>query len=140
MSADAKVCQGTTAWFEMAGTLMSEAASRAGVPAELTVSLLERYTDGIELSDGLFQGLRFDITCGKPSFRVGVRQDERADIVVELPAAAARRLNTFRSADPQYQIARDHLVSDGEMRVHGDPARLGGWLAAVHDPIVDRTS
>ncbi len=140
MSTDAKVRQGTTAWFEMAGTLMSEAASRAGLSPELNVSLLERYTDGIELSDGLVQGLRFDITGGKPSFRVGVRQDERADVVVELPAAAARRLNTLRSADPQYQTARDHFVSEGEMRVDGDPGRLGRWLAAVHDPIVDRTS
>jgi len=26
------------------------------------------------------------------------------------------------------------------MRVDGNPSQMGGWLDAVHDPIVDRTS
>jgi hypothetical protein len=40
--------------------------------------IVERYTDGVELFEGLVQGLRFDILKGKPAFRVGVRQDARA--------------------------------------------------------------
>jgi hypothetical protein len=139
MTTDAKVRQGTTAWFEMVGRLMREAASRSGLSPELNVSLVERYTDGVELSEGLVQGIRFDILGGKPSFRVGARPDERADVTVEVTAAAARELNTLRSADPSYQAARDKFLSTGEMRVDGDPSRLGGWLDAVHDPIVDRT-
>jgi hypothetical protein len=31
IATDAKVRQGTTAWFEMVGTLLSEAASRPGL-------------------------------------------------------------------------------------------------------------
>lgn len=139
MNTDMKERQGTTAWFEMAGTLMCEAASQAKLSPELNVSLVERYTDGVEMSEGLVQGVRFDIVGGKPSFRVGVRPDERADVTVEVTAAAARELNTLRSADPNYQAARDKFLSTGEMRVAGDPSRMGGWLDAVHDPIVDHT-
>jgi hypothetical protein len=140
MITDTKVRQGTTAWFEMVGRLMREAASQSGLSPELNVSLVERYTDGVELSEGLVQGIRFDILGGKPSFRVGARPDERADVTVEVTAAAARELNALRSADPSYQAARDKFLSTGDMRVDGDPSRLGGWLDAVHDPIVDRTS
>jgi hypothetical protein len=46
----------------------------------------------------------------------------------------------LRSSDPKYQVARDHFLKTGEMRVVGDPTRLGDWLDALHDPIVDRTS
>uniref|UniRef100_B0T5L2 SCP2 domain-containing protein n=1 Tax=Caulobacter sp. (strain K31) TaxID=366602 RepID=B0T5L2_CAUSK len=140
MKMGAKLRQGTTAWFEMVGTLMSEVAARSGLSPDLNVSLVERYTDGIELSDGLVQGIRFDILGGKPSFRVGARRDERADVTVEITAAAARALNALLSADPNYPAARDNFLSTGEMRVDGDPSRLGGWLDAVHDPIVARTS
>ena len=139
MTMDAKVCQGTAAWFEMVGTLMSEAASQSGLSPELNLSLVERYTDGVELSEGLVQGLRFDILGGKPSFRVGARRDERADVMIEITAAAARKLNTLRSADPNYTAALEGFLSTGEMRVEGDPSRMGGWLNAVHDPIVNRT-
>jgi hypothetical protein len=52
---------------------------------------------------------------------------------------AARELDTLRSADPSYRAARDHFLSTGETRVNGDISRMGGWLEAVHDPIVDRT-
>lgn len=134
-----KVRQGTPAWFEMVGTLMSDAAARSGLPADRNVSLVERYTDGIELSDGLIQGLRFEIVNGQPSFRVGVGRDERAEITVEVTSAAARKLNALHSADPAYSAARDRFLSTGEMRVDGDLSRLGDWLEAVHDPIVDRT-
>ncbi len=90
MTTNAKVRQGTTAWFEMVGMLMSEAASRSGLSPELSVSLVERYTDAVELSKGFVQGIRFDILGAKPSFRVGARHDERADITIEITAAAAR--------------------------------------------------
>jgi hypothetical protein len=92
--------QGSQAWFEMAGTLMCEAAAQSGLPPELNASLVERYTDGIKLSQGLIQGQRFDIISGKPSFRVGARQDDRTDITVEITAAAARERNTLGAAIP----------------------------------------
>lgn len=138
MTQDAKVRQGTTAWFEMVGEMMSEAASSSGLSPKLDVSLVERYTDGAELSDGLVQGIRFDIHNGEPSFRVGVQRNERADIIVEVTAGAARELNLLRG--PDFDAARERFLSTGEMRVDGDPSRMGAWLDAVHDPIVDRTS
>jgi len=137
---DVRLPHGTTAWFEMAGTLMCEFASQARLSPDLNVSLVERYTDGVKLSEGLVQGIRFDIIGGKPSFRVGVRQDERADITVELTTAASHELNTLHSADPNYQTALGKFVSTGKMRTDGDPSQMGDWLNAVHDPIVDRTS
>jgi hypothetical protein len=139
MTRDAKICHGTTAWFEMVGTLMSEVASQSGLSPELNLSLVERYTDGVELSEGLVQGLRFDILRGKSSFRVGARRDEWADVMIEITAAAARKLNRLRSADPNYTAALEGFLSTGEMRVQGDPSRMGGWLNAVHDRIVNRT-
>jgi hypothetical protein len=48
--------QGTAAWFRMAGTVLVETATQVGFPADLTVTLVERYTDGTELSPGLVQG------------------------------------------------------------------------------------
>ncbi len=139
MTTNTKLRQGTAAWLEMVGTLMSEAAALSGLSPELNVSLVERYTDGVELSVGLVQGIRFDIISGKPSFRVGVRLDEQGDITIEITAAAARRMNLLGSADPHHRTALDTFLRSGEMRVHGDLARLGGWLNAVHDRIVDRT-
>ena len=59
MTTDMKVHQGTKEWFDMVGTLMFEAASQAELPPELNLSLVERYTDGVELSEGLVQGIRF---------------------------------------------------------------------------------
>ncbi len=135
----AKLRLGTAAWFEMVGASMREAAARSGLPPELNVSFVERYTDGVELSEGVVQGIRFDIVGGEPSFRVGIRPGERGDITIDITAAAARRLNSLRSADPAYRAAVDHFLNTGEMRVDGDPSRMGGWLEAVHDPIVDRT-
>ncbi len=139
MSTDAKLPQGTTAWFEMVGKLMSDAAAQSGLPPDLDVSLVERYTDGAELRDGLVQGIRFDVRGGKPSYRIGSGPHERGDVTIEITAAAARELNSLRSTDPNYRAARDRVLSTGEMRVDGDPSRLGGWLDAVHDVIVDRT-
>lgn len=139
MTVHTKTPHGTTAWFEMVGTIMAEAARRAELPADLTVSLVERYTDGVVLADGLVQGIRFEIVGGKPSFRVGARPYEQADITIEVTAAVARELNALRSTDPRYRTVLDRFLGTGEMRMHGDISRLGDWLAMVHDPIVDRT-
>ncbi|PWC37679.1 hypothetical protein [Azospirillum sp. TSO35-2] len=140
MTTHAKLRQGTTAWFEMVGTMMTEAAARANLPADLNVSLVERYTDGVELFKDLIQGIRFDIVGGEPSFRIGARRDERADVTIEVTAAAARTLNALASADPSYQTARERFLGTGDLRVTGEVARLGDWLETVHDPIVDRTA
>ncbi len=101
---------------------------------------MESYTDGVDLSEGHVQGIRFDIRSGKPSFRVGARHGEWADISIEITAAAARELNNLYAADPNYHVARDKFLSTGEMRVDGDPSQMGDWLNAVHDRIVDRTT
>ncbi|AMM18469.1 hypothetical protein AX768_29860 (plasmid) [Burkholderia sp. PAMC 28687] len=140
MSTDARLDQGTVAWFKMVGTLMCEAASQSGLLPELNVSLVERYTDGVELSEGLVQGLRFDIVGGRSSFRIGAQQGERADITIEITAAAARTLNNLYIADPNYSAALDRFLSINEMRIDGDPSQMGGWLGTVHDAIVDRTA
>ncbi|CAN5203591.1 hypothetical protein BH10PSE12_BH10PSE12_32920 [soil metagenome] len=137
---DKKVRQGTAAWFEMVGKLMRDAATQAGLSPDLNVSLVEHYTDGTTLADGLVQGIRLDIRKGAFSFSVGARPDEQADIKVALTAAAARTLNTLYSADPVYRATRDAFLESGEMRVEGDAARFGAWFDTVHDPIVDRTS
>ncbi len=134
-----KLQQGTAAWFEMVGTVMSEFATRAGVSSGGDVSLVERYTDGFELSEGRVQGIRFDITGGRAKFAVGVAPSDQADVTVEITAAAARELNSLHSDDPAYREARERFLHSGKMRVDGDITRLGAWLDAAHDPIVDRT-
>lgn len=140
MAKDAKLLHGTTAWFEMVGLQMREAAERSGLPTDLNVSLVERYTDGRDLGGDLVFGIRFDMSGGVPSFRVGVREQERGDITITISSAAARALNHMRSDDPAYTTARDQFRSSGEMRVDGDLSQLGDWLGAVHDVIVDRTA
>lgn len=135
-----KLRMGTSAWFETVGALMVKAATRSGLPPKTNLSLVEIYTDGVEMENGLMQGIRFDIIAGQPSFRVGVRPGERGDVTLEITTAAAHRLNSLRSADPSYQDAIEQLLETGEMRVDGDPSRLGGWLQELHDPIVERTS
>jgi hypothetical protein len=64
MHDDSKLRQGTVAWFEMVGTLMCEAASQAGVAPDINLTLIERYTDGVELTNGHVQGIRFEIVNG----------------------------------------------------------------------------
>lgn len=139
MPDNTKVAHGTAAWFEMAGGAMAQAATKAKLATDLNVCLVERYTDGVELSPGLIQGLRFDIKEGQASFRVGARPDELADIMVEVTAAASRELNSLYSGDPRFAAALARLTDNGSMRVQGDFARLGAWFGSVHDPIVDRT-
>jgi hypothetical protein len=113
---------------------------KALLPMDFHFSFVERYIDGVELSKGLVQGLRFVVNNGRPSFRIGVRWHERADILVEITSSAARRLNSLRSTDPAYPALREQLLNSGEMQVTGDPSQMGYWLDAVHDLIVDRTS
>lgn len=136
---DAKIRQGTAAWFDMVGKAMCDAALEARLAPDLNLTLVERYTDGTELSNGLMQGLRFDIIDGQPSFRSGARRDEQGDITIQITAAAARELNLLRNADPEYQKSFERVLTTGEMQVDGDPSLLGSWLNAVHDSIVDRT-
>jgi len=139
MTTSEKLRHGTAAWFEMVGNLMCEAARRSGIAPDTNVSLVERYTDGATLSEGLVQGLRFDIVDGIPSFRAGARPDEWGDITIEITTAAAKSLNLLLSADPAYGAATDHFMQSGAMRVHGDLSKLGEWLKHAHDPIVART-
>lgn len=134
-----KLTQGTSEWFEMVGRLMIQAASDAELARSLNVSFVERYTDGVEVQDGRVQGIRFDVVAGVGSYRIGAEREETADIVVEITAEAARRLNSLRAGDPAYPAVRQRYLETGEMRVTGDPARLGAWLEDVHDPIVERT-
>ena len=126
MAVDRTLCQGSMAWFEMVGVLMCKAAARSGLSPNHNLSLVERYTDGVALSDDLIQGLRFDIIDGRPSFRAGARIGERADITIEVTAGAARTLNTLYRADPNYVAALKQFLGTGEMRIDGDPAPLNG--------------
>ena len=135
----ARLRHGSAAWFHMVGNLMCEAATRADLPADLIVSLVERYIDGVPFQDELVQGLRFDIWAGKPTFRIGALPTERSDITVEVTAAASRELNSLYRADPRFQEALTRLRSSGAIRIDGDLARLGDWFGTVHDQIVDFT-
>ncbi len=139
MAIDLKVPHGTTAWFEMLGEVMCEAASRGGLSPDFNMSVVEPFTDGAQLPGGLVQGFRFDIIGGKPSFKIGVRPDERGDITIFITAAASHKLNTLHATDPEYQTTLGNFLSTGEMRVDGDPSQLGDWLHPVHDAVVDRT-
>lgn len=139
MKMDIMLTQGTAEWFEMVGSLMIDAARRSGLPQGLTVSLVERYTDGAVLADGSVQGIRFDIVNGMPSFRHGVGRDERGDITIEITSSLARKLNLLKTADPEFKALLQSAVSSGDLKVDGDPSRLGSWLSEVHDPIVERT-
>ena len=134
-----KVPHGTTAWFEMVGAVMEDAATQAALPSDFNICLVERYTDGVDLGAGLAQGLRFEIIGGKPSFRPGARADERADVTVEVTVAASRQLNTLHGDDPRFAIALADLQRTGQLNIDGDLARLGDWFGAVHDRIVHRT-
>lgn len=134
-----KLKHGEPDWFAMVGALMSEAALAADLAPDTTLSILERYTDGDPIDEGRVQGLRFDLANGWPIFRVGVSVDETADVVIELTKAAARTLNRLKSDDPVYASERARLLASGEMTVAGDLSGVVGWMAGVHDPIVERT-
>lgn len=140
MTDASKLRQGTIPWFQMVGVLMCEAAAEAGLAPDLTISLVERYSDGEVLPGGLVQGLRFDVVEGHPSFRIGAHPGERADIEIAVSKAGARALNLLHARDPHYHETVRRLLDSGALRITGDIARLGPWLAAVHDAIVDRTA
>ena len=53
-----------TVQLYMVGAEIAKAASQLGLPPELRLSVIERYVDGAELDDGLFQGLRIDAISG----------------------------------------------------------------------------
>jgi hypothetical protein len=135
-----KLAHGTVMWFQMVGAVMVDAAQQAKLSPTFNLCLVERYTDGIELSPGLAPGLRFDIAAGQPSFRVGARHDERGDITVEVTSAASRTLNTLYASDPKFREALERLQADGQFRLDGDLSQLGDWFDVVHDRIVERTS
>lgn len=137
MTDDEKREQGSRAWFEMVGQVMSDAARHAALPAETHVSLVERYTDGTDFGDGLVQGFRFDIVAGQPSYRVGAKPDERGDITIEVTGAVARELNAM-PADASAQARRRHLETGG-IRQQGDVSMLGDWFFEVHRHILART-
>lgn len=136
---DTRILHGTPEWFNMVGAVMMDAARQAELRPGLSVSLVERYTDGAELGPGLFQGLRFEIAGGKPRFRLGVQPDERGDITVEVTKAASYALNTLRGDDPLFHVAFAAVQANGELKVDGDLAQLGTWFSVVHDRIVAKT-
>jgi hypothetical protein len=139
-----RIPHGTTAWFDMVGALMVDAARRAALPDDFNISLLERFTDGVDKgagqAAGQMAGMRFDVVNGAPSFWTGVGPDEQADITIEVTLAASRELNTLPGADPRFTAALAKLQSNGQLKINGDLAGLGQWFAAVHDRIVDRTA
>jgi hypothetical protein len=130
---------GTTAWFNMVGTLLENAAWEATLPPNFNFCFLERFIDGIELNPGLVQGLRFDIIGGRPSFRTGVQKVERGDLTVEITTSGSHVLNRLYDADPRYKLTIAALKKKGELIVDGDFLQLGRWFHGVHDEIVDRT-
>lgn len=140
MTEEMKVPHGTSAWFDMVGTVLMDAATQAGLPPDHNACLVERYTDGIELSPGLVQGLRFEIVGGKPSFRPGAPRDGRGDITVDVTKAASYTLNTLPAGDPRFQAALADFQANGELKVDGKLSQLGNWFSAVHDRIVEQTS
>ena len=131
--------QGTSAWFAMVGTAIADASAQVGIPSDLHLSVLERYVDGTMLGDGLRQGLRIDIVGGSLAFRAGVLPDETAEVVIEVTAATARRLNLLLSADSAYAQTAARAATDGDFRIHGDLGALGPVFALAHDRIVEHT-
>ncbi|WP_374410368.1 hypothetical protein [Novosphingobium colocasiae] len=136
---DEKIPHATPAWFSMVGALICNAVVRAALPPDFRITFLERFTDGAILPGGYQQGLHLTITGGQPIFRAGVRPGERADVTMEVTRAGSYAVNTLYSADPALPATFNALVASGELRIDGDLSRLGEWLGAVHDPIVDRT-
>jgi len=138
MNTVAKLPQGTMTWFGMVGTLMCDAASRAGLATDLNW-LVERYSDGVVMPNGRVQGIRFDIVNGAPSFTIGVGKDESGDVTIEVAADAALELNLLYTVDPAYVASLDRATRQGQIRVQGDLSVMADWLTAIHDTIVDRT-
>jgi len=134
-----KLPQGTLPWFDMVGSEIVKAAKRVGLPPDFSLSVIERYTDGAELGDGLRQGLRIDVADSALTYRVGVFWEERADVMIEVTSLTARQLNLLFGDDPDYRRTLEEVVAQGAMRVTGDLGPLGPVFDSAHDGIVIRT-
>lgn len=139
MNTITKLPQGSAEWFDMLGTILCDAARKADLPPNHTVSFVERYVDSEELSPGRIKGFRFELKDGVPSYRPGVARDEMGDVTIDLTVKAARELNLLYTTDPRFRELFDHYISIGEATFHGDIADVGEWVHSIHDPIVDRT-
>ena len=140
MSPKTTYTAGSPGWFAMVGEVLVTAARAADLPADLSVSLVEHYIDGFEIAPGLFQGLRFDITNGVPSFRTGVTPGEIGDITIHVTPDVAQRLNQLYASDPTLAQVQQAALADGQFRMEGNPSKLGAWFEATHDEIVSRTA
>ncbi|MAB06696.1 MAG: hypothetical protein CML50_11900 [Rhodobacteraceae bacterium] len=140
MSPEITYAAGSPDWFAMVGEVLVTAARAADLPADLSVSLVEHYIDGSEIAPGLFQGLRFEITSGVPSFRTGVTPAEVGDITIHVTAEVAQRLNQLYTSAPSLVQVQQAALANEHFRMEGDPSRLGAWFAATHDEIVSRTA
>lgn len=140
MPSETTYAAGSPDWFAMVGEILVTAARAADLPADLNVSLVEHYIDGPEIAPGLFQGLRFDITNGVPSFRTGVMPGETGDTTIHVTAEVAQRLNQLYASDPKLVQVQQAALANDELRIEGDPSRLGAWFAGTHDEIVSRTA
>lgn len=140
MTAETQYVAGSVEWLTMVGEVLLAAARSAALPADLTLSLVEHYIDGPEIARGLFQGLRFDISNGRPNFRVGVTPDEVGDITIHIAPEVAQRLNQLYTSNPALEEFQLEALASGKLRIRGDPSQLGSWFAATHDEIVSRTA
>lgn len=140
MSPKTTYTAGSPDWFAMVGEVLVTAARAADLPANLSVSLVEHYIDGPEIAAGLFQGLRFEISNGVPSFRAGAMPGETGDIIIHVTADVAQRLNQLYASDPILAQVQQAALANGQFRIEGDPSRLGAWFGATHDEIVSRTA
>jgi hypothetical protein len=130
----------TREWFELVGRELCAAATQAALPADLNVSLLERYYNGEPIGPGVVPGFRLEISGGRPSFRYGAGVDEVADIVVDATVETIDVLARLRSTDPAYGEAISRFMAEGALKVAGDPSRLGAWVSDVHDIVCERTA
>lgn len=139
MNAASKVVQGSSEWFELVGTLVCRAVKRAGSPVSRNWTLVERYSDGERLPNGLIQGIRFDLRAGACSYRVGVVPEEQGDATITVKSATARTLNLLYRHDPRFDTSMKRAFESGAMTVEGDLSPIAAALAESHDDIVDRT-
>lgn len=134
-----KLPQGTAAWFDMVGNELVRAAAEVKLPPDLRLSVLERYTDGAEIEAGVRQGLRIDVADAAIVPRTGVYDDEVADVMIEVTAGLARRLNLLLSSDPSYADTLETATAMGDLRVSGALGPIEHVFRLAHDRIVKGT-
>lgn len=139
MNAASKLVQGSSAWFELVGVSVCSAVERAGSPWPRNWTLVERYSDGERLPNGLIQGIRFDLRAGACTYGVGVAPEERGDATITVQSATARALNLLYRHDPRFETGMKRAFESGAMTVEGDLSPIAAALAESHDAIVDRT-